>query len=368
MYSTQLKYAHRNNGAYTYMSNLESASSLSGVKQLNSPNERANPTAKKLKKKRKSRSKKRIANYKSVKRYDWAQQSWTLDKANNTRNTSDRRYHYIDGKEENIYPSYINTIDPRMSDKLERGRLKGAVTKTEEFINTNRSRSEGSHKKSMTNKNFHIKDAIINTNKTSILDNYELRRKDRWQVAQEEGQLIYTFRDQNDSVENADEDIEKEGSSPPIDFHLYNSKIDENTIKMKNSDILFNTMGKTGETLSQTLLSIKSQNKEFSNTGKYKENINTSDYNIMNNNENAEMAYYSSIEKNSHSSKYRSISKKRVSKTDRRDVAKVVSSKANIKKEIREDSVESTEFQGFQALLELQKKYNRLKRHCRKEK
>ena len=290
------------------------------------------------------------------------------DKAKNIRNTSDRKYHHTDANDNHINPSYSKSIiDPWKSAKIDRGRLKANVNKAEEYLCTNRSRSEGSTEKWKTIKNLNLKDQNLNINKASLFDNYELRRKDRVIATQEDGQLIYTFRDQNDSVENYEEDQDKNKESS-TENNIYNQKYAENTVKMDRSDLLYNTIGKTGDSLSQTLLSLKSKNKEFYNTGKCIENMNSSDYNILKSNKNDDENRYWSIERNSQSSKYRSISTKRISKTDRRDAARARNEKAVYAKEIRDESIESTEFQGFQALVDLQKKYNRLKRHYRKEK
>lgn len=120
------------------------------------------------------------------------------------------------------------------------------------------------------------------------------------------------------------------------------------------------------DALSQTLLSLKKGKTEFSNTGKCIENMNSSDLNIMKSyTRNRRDNDISGIELGTSSCKYRSISTKRVSRTDRRDGAKLRGHKNPAA--VAENLGLEQNTEGFNAFINLQKKYNRLKRHYRKE-
>ena len=123
----------------------------------------------------------------------------------------------------------------------------------------------------------------------------------------------------------------------------------------------FSTFTRNNEAFSQTLLSLKN---EFLNTGKCIENMNASDLNIM-------KSFTQNRKKSKHeldlkpdSSKHRSISTKRVSRTERRDG---IRGKSKPKTILPEEIGMQEESEGFLAYSDLFKKYTKLKRHYRKE-
>lgn len=190
-----------------------------------------------------------------------------------------------------------------------------------------------------------------------------------------DNQMIYTFRENNEGTENGDDVLDKIDGSFRSNNH-YHSTIDyssrEKMVKMNRSDLFpesnrYNTITRNNETFSQTLLSLKKGNREFNNTEKCIENMNSSDLNIIKNfNRTNDSEQFSGMEFNANSTKHRSISTKRVSRTERRDGVKSKPRKAATIN--AEDVGMDKDSQGFQTIVELQKKYMKLKRHYKKEK
>lgn len=147
--------------------------------------------------------------------------------------------------------------------------------------------------------------------------------------------------------------------------------IKEKTVKMDRKDFLpendrFNTITRNDENFSQTLLSLKQAKIGFYNTGRWLENMNESDLNIMKSfTRHNDTGEFSTTEMKKPSNKHRSISTRRVSQTDRRD-----GTKSKPRKQIplnAESFGVEKDSPCFQALLEVHKKYTKLKRHYRKE-
>lgn len=274
-----------------------------------------------------------------------------------------------------MYSLYKTNIETAKSTKHDY-RIKNSSIDKDELAQTNRSRSEGSTRCEREPKRLKDTSSDITHNKITIRDNYETRRKDliknskkRIIGTQNENQLIYTFRE--NSIDNTD-DCEKIASSVKSTHHYTrNGNPKEKAIKMSRKDLYtekdrFSTITRDNESFSQTLLSLKKANVDFHNTGKCIENMNSSDLNIMKSftkgNDTGEL---SGAEINPPSSKHRSISTRRISRTDRRDGVK--SKKRKPPHLIAEELGIEKDSQGFQAFTELQKKYNKLKRHYRKE-
>lgn len=257
-------------------------------------------------------------------------------------------------------------------------RKRSGTIEREEKVNTNRSRSEGSNRREAKEDKLCNTSTSLISHKIAIRDNYEARRKDfaKDNNYDSNSQLIYTFRENGDSVENDNDTFERDVSfRSNINCRNtieYPSK--ENTVKMAKKDLYvdedrYNTITRNNEAFSQTLLSLKHGKKEFSNTGKYIENMTSSDLNIMKSSDkHDDNSYTSNLDTKPKSSKYRSISNRRTSRTDRRDVTKHKSKRlATI--EPRVNRVDAPQAQDeAHAFEELQKKYNKLKRHYRKEK
>lgn len=238
---------------------------------------------------------------------------------------------------------------------------------------TNRSRSEGSTRREKENKQLKVT-ASDPCTKISIRSNYEARRKE----VQESGRgkhenLIYTFRENNEGTD--DDILDKMDASFRSNYYksqTIDPDIKEKSIKMNKKDLFpenekFNTITRNNETFSQTLLSLKRGKNDFSNTGKYNENMNGSDFNIMKSfQRTVDKTQLSDFELQKSSCKHRSISTKRVSRTERRDGVRGKSKKSQpiLAEEVgmEEDS------KAFIMYNDLHKKYNKLKRHYRKEK
>lgn len=251
----------------------------------------------------------------------------------------------------------------------------------EELMHTNRSRSEGSTRREKEAKRLTDVASDFISNKICIRENYDGRRKDFIVKAKlqdykgGDNQMIYTFRENNEGTENGDDILDKIDTSFRTNNH-YHSTLDysnrEKVIKMNRSDLFqdssrYNTITRNNEAFAETLLSLKKGSKEFNNTEKYIENMNSSDLNIIKNfNRTNDTEQFSGMELNSSSTKHRSISTKRVSRTERRDGVKSKPRKtATIN---AEDVGIDKDPQGIQTIAELQKKYAKLKRHYKKEK
>ena len=213
--------------------------------------------------------------------------------------------------------------------------------------------------------------------KISIRNNYEARRKDAHETGRNKHEnLIYTFRENNDGT---DEDILDKINKIDTSFrsNYYKSQtidtdIKEKSIKMSKKDLYpdndkFSTITRNNETFSQTLLSLKRGKNDFSNTGKYNENMNASDFNIMKSfQRTGDKTQLSDFELQKSSCKHRSISTKRVSRTERRDGSRRKSKKSH--QVLPEEVGMEEDSKAFGMYNDLHKKYNKLKRHYRKEK
>jgi hypothetical protein len=244
----------------------------------------------------------------------------------------------------------------------------------EEYEQTNRSRSEGSTRREKRKNQIKVTSSEPNT-KMSIHNNNEARRKDIPESGRDKTEnLIYTFRENNEG--SIDDDIlgkiDTSFRSNYYKSQTIDTDIKEKSIKMSKKDLFsenerFSTITRNNETFAQTLLSLKHGKNEFRNTGKHIENMNENDFNIMKSfQKTGEKTQLSDFELRKSSYKHRSISTKRVSRTERRDGVRGKSKKSH---PIVADEVGMEEdSKAFTMYIELHKKYNKLKRHYRKEK
>lgn len=236
-------------------------------------------TGHKKKSKRKSRSKKRLTGYKSVKRNEYTTDSHELSKYRAKSNTSDRKYKERMVRDPLKYKELTNLYTKQKYDISSSVKHSYRIKKEhsnerEEIVHTNRSRSEGSTQREKEIPLLKDTRSDYVGNKITIRDNYEARRKDLSKNKGPDGQLIYTFRENNEGS-GVDDILDKNDTSYRSKYYHQTTiepRITEKTIKMSKKDLLaddkFNTITRNNETLSQTLLSLKHGNKIFNNTGK----------------------------------------------------------------------------------------------------
>lgn len=165
-----------------------------------------------------------------------------------------------------------------------------------------------------------------------------MRRRDATKhkkpIKDENGQLIYTFRENNDSIEPGDETFERNDES----FRSNNYQprptkhkgVTEKTVRMKKSDFFpdgekHNTITRNGgdKILAQTLMSLNNGTQNFSTTGKGIEVMSKSDLSTAKSmSKHTDSMHESKSEMKHYKPQNRSASHKRISKTDRRDGVK----------------------------------------------
>lgn len=175
--------------------------------------------------KSKSRSKKRLTGYKSVKRTEYTQDSNDLKK----------------------YPLYCKTqVESTNSIRNSKKRNHHTIGR-EELEQTHRSRSEGSNRRTQEKECHKLKDTasdFVNT-KITIRDNFEARRKEvskkqpKNDKKGQEDQMIYTFRENKDGTDNEDKGFDKINTSVRSTYNhkTIDHSITEKTIKMSKKDL-----------------------------------------------------------------------------------------------------------------------------------
>lgn len=179
---------------------------------------------------------------------------------------------------QDLYPIYSKTNgNPCKS-------VKNACRKTynhheiskDEFVQTHRSRSEGSGKKSRNNDKLTFQNSSLAGNKISIRDNFEARRREVTHMKKDSndgGQLIYTFRDKAENDEEIYDKIDHSFRSSHYNKNTLECPSKESTMNLSKMNVLhenekFNTITRNNDSFSQTLLSMKNRNNELYHTKK----------------------------------------------------------------------------------------------------